>query len=246
VKHLESRRLHHPGSNHWILESDAFKEWKREPGQTLWLHGIPGAGKTIICSTIINHIEEFCTTEPTPRLAYYYFDFSDESVQNLRNVLQSLILQLSRCNEHLSSSVRELYEKCDNGRKEPDDEVLASALFEVLSEGQRSFVVIDALDECPPKERERFYKLITQRIGDRPRDCNFLFTSRKELDIEQTIAEVGKRAKLHIVPILTGDVDADVRLHVRQFIADNRTLKDWPQELRTEAEEKIVMGAQGM
>ena len=46
VKHLESRRLHQDGSNNWVLESAEFKEWHRSPGQTFWLHGIPGAGKT--------------------------------------------------------------------------------------------------------------------------------------------------------------------------------------------------------
>ncbi len=46
VKHLESRALHQPGANGWLLESEQFQEWKSNPGQVLWLHGIPGAGKT--------------------------------------------------------------------------------------------------------------------------------------------------------------------------------------------------------
>ena len=46
VKHLASRRLHQPGSNGWVLESDDFKQWRDNPGEALWLHGIPGAGKT--------------------------------------------------------------------------------------------------------------------------------------------------------------------------------------------------------
>ena len=46
VKHLASRHLHQPGSNHWIIESENFIEWRDNAGQTLWLHGIPGAGKT--------------------------------------------------------------------------------------------------------------------------------------------------------------------------------------------------------
>ncbi|KAK3897852.1 hypothetical protein C8A05DRAFT_38570 [Staphylotrichum tortipilum] len=55
VKHVASRKIHQPSSNTWTLDADAFKEWKTTPGQALWLHGIPGAGKTIICSTIIDH-----------------------------------------------------------------------------------------------------------------------------------------------------------------------------------------------
>ena len=52
VRHLESRRLHQPGSNHWVLESEQFKEWKDNSGQILWLHGIPGAGKTSMPSSL--------------------------------------------------------------------------------------------------------------------------------------------------------------------------------------------------
>jgi len=46
IKHLAARRLHQPGSNQWVLDNADFLEWRDKPGQTLWLHGIPGAGKT--------------------------------------------------------------------------------------------------------------------------------------------------------------------------------------------------------
>jgi len=50
VKHLASRRLHQPGSNHWVLKEEDFTQWRDNMGHTLWLHGIPGAGKTsMIC-----------------------------------------------------------------------------------------------------------------------------------------------------------------------------------------------------
>lgn len=52
VKHLASRRLHQPGSNHWVLNSEEFKEWRDNASQTLWMHGIPGAGKTGIPSVL--------------------------------------------------------------------------------------------------------------------------------------------------------------------------------------------------
>jgi hypothetical protein len=243
VKHLASRQLHQPGSNYWILESDAFEEWKRTPGHTLWLHGIPGAGKTIICSTIIDHMEGVCKTQSGTRMAYYYFDFNDESVLRLGALLQSIILQLSRQSELLSDHVRSLYKHCDNGRSVPGDELLASTLFELLKEGQQTFIIIDALDECPKDGRDQFYNLITQQIGQRPGRYNFLLTSRNEPDIGEAMTEIGQ---LHNVPIQSGDVDVDVRLHVHEFILGNKRLKKWSEELRAEIEAAIVTRAQGM
>ena len=91
-----------------------------------------------------------------------------------------------------------------------------------------------------------FYELIMDRIEQHydMGSYNFLFTSRKEADIEQRL--VGLSDKLHIVPVLTGDVNADVRLHVRRFVADHRTMKDWSKDLKAEIEEAISSGAQGM
>jgi hypothetical protein len=73
---------------------------------------------------------------------------------------------------------------------------------------------------------------------------NFLFTSRKEPDIEQRMTELS--VKLHNVPILSGDVNADVRLHVTQFVSDHRTMKDWSKDLKAEITNTISGGAQGM
>lgn len=60
VKHLASRKLHQPGSNQWVLGDTDFVEWKEKPGHTLWLHGIPGAGKTgMLCSLPFAHLNQF-------------------------------------------------------------------------------------------------------------------------------------------------------------------------------------------
>jgi ankyrin repeat domain-containing protein 50 len=243
TKHTASRQLHQPGSNHWILELSAFEAWKRTPGHTFWLHGIPGAGKTIICSTIIDHIAAFCKTRPQTQMAYYYFDFNDESLLRLGTFLQSIILQLSRQSGGLPDPVRSLYEQCDNGREMPGDGPLVSTLFDLLMEDKQTFIIIDALDECPKVERERFYQLITERIGHPPGRYNFLLTSRKEADIEEAMTEI---SQLYDVPIQSGDVNADVRLHVREFILGNKRLRKWPEELRSEIETSVVTGAEGM
>jgi hypothetical protein len=260
VKHLRSRQLHQPGSNNWILESDHFKEWRDNSG-TLWLHSIPGAGKTseypmpvpmgfwliapVLCSTIIDHVEELCKTKPEARLAYYYFDFSDMDIQELGTLLRCLIWQLCNHEETLPQTAQVLYESYDNGRRQPSIQVLADTLFGLLSHNpdRRDYIIIDALDECPIESRERFYELFLDRIDRQKGSFNFLFTSRREPDIEQRMTEL---SNLYNVPIFTGDVDADVRLHVSRFISNHRTMKDWSNDLKSEVENAISGGAEGM
>ncbi len=247
VKHVASRKLHQPGSNTWALDAEAFTEWKTTPGQVLWLHGIPGAGKTIICSTIIDHIEGICKAQPGARLAYYYFDFGDRSSQNLSHVLRCLLWQLSSQDDLVSAPVLDLYADCDNGRKQVSDERLASALSEVLQGGQQAFIILDALDECAPEERDGFFDVLLDHIGRGPAKANFLITSRKESDIEERMTEVQDVVKLHIIPIFTGDVTTDIRLYVATQLSTQRATRGWHDKaLRKEVEDAIAERAQGM
>jgi hypothetical protein len=198
----------------------------------------------VICSTIVDHVDELCKGKPETRLAYYYFDFSDQDIQKLDTLLRCLIWQLCSREEFLPPAAVTLYESCDSGRRQPSENVLADTLFGLLEDPTRQdYVIIDALDECPIDSREQFYELFLDRIKDQTGSFNFLFTSRKEPDIEQSMVEL---ARLHNVPILTGDVNADVRLHVIRFISGHRTMKGWSKDLKVEIEEAISNGAHGM
>ncbi|KAK6525192.1 hypothetical protein TWF694_005338 [Orbilia ellipsospora] len=248
-KHLRSRNLYQVGSNAWALDSTEFKSWKDGLGTAFWIHAIPGAGKTILCSTIIDHVSEWCKSEPGMRMAFFYFGFNDVENQTLGHVLRSLVTQLSEYNVKLSTPLRLLYEECDRGRKQPDEKTLASILFGILNEGPKTFLVLDALDECSLHERARFFSLVTEDMRTQPaRKYNILFTSRKEMDIEQSVAKMKEHTQTYILPILAKDIDADIRLHVRKFLdsQDNGTFKNLPPEIRSEIEGKMATGASGM
>ncbi len=44
------------GSGEWFLSSEAFKSWCLDTDNCLWCWGIPGAGKTVLASIVVNHI----------------------------------------------------------------------------------------------------------------------------------------------------------------------------------------------
>ncbi|KAF3226538.1 hypothetical protein TWF106_000279 [Orbilia oligospora] len=90
----------HEGSGDWLIESKQFIEWKTSAMRNsfLWLHGIPGCGKTILSYTIIQALGGYsgkAEAEPACQpLIYFYFDFIDVGKQTLENILRFLILQL--------------------------------------------------------------------------------------------------------------------------------------------------------
>ena len=44
------------GTGQWFLESSEFQRWLNEDSKTLFCPGIPGAGKTIMSSIIVNYL----------------------------------------------------------------------------------------------------------------------------------------------------------------------------------------------
>ncbi|PSN59256.1 hypothetical protein BS50DRAFT_641131 [Corynespora cassiicola Philippines] len=92
------------GTGSWFLHSDAFNMWKSQRNSFLWLYGIPGCGKTILSSTIIEHLRSL-STQP---LLYFYFDFTDSEKQTLREQKNVHFLVTSRPEQDIQSEMDHL------------------------------------------------------------------------------------------------------------------------------------------
>ena len=84
-------------------------------------------------------------------MAYYYFDFRDTDKQNCRNLILSLLSQLSARSDLCCEILHRIYVSHDNGAHKPTDDVLIQCLKETLtlSNDHPTYIIIDALDECP-------------------------------------------------------------------------------------------------
>jgi hypothetical protein len=76
TNHRSARHRCTPGTGDWLLKSHLFQSWLKGDKSAIWLYGIPGVGKTIICSTIIEKVKSICPSGSGARYAYYYFDFN--------------------------------------------------------------------------------------------------------------------------------------------------------------------------
>jgi hypothetical protein len=240
--HKVSRDRHEPNTSTWIFKDEDFHRWKEASGpRTLWLHGIPGAGKTILCSSIIAHMLELHqSVDNMTKVAYYYFDFSDNNKQSLVGLLKSTIYQLISTDDGLSIGAEQLYESKNEGAEAPTTEELLSLLLEEVSRTKMTYLIIDALDECSEDERELFFGEFLQK--PLVENLAVLLTSRKEPDIERCMKEVD----CETLCIQNSLVDADVRTHVTNAIARDSRLQKWKAALRQEILDSIVNGAHGM
>jgi hypothetical protein len=97
-------------------------------------------------------------------------------------------------------------------------ETLIAALKSVLEASAESFIILDALDECPRtgRSREQLCEILAEISKWSIPHSHVLVTSRKEPDIEDALSEIENLVKL---PIQNAEVDVDIRVYVRSQIA---------------------------
>ncbi|KAB8292154.1 hypothetical protein EYC80_007897 [Monilinia laxa] len=149
LTHAATLKKHQPNTGEWFLTSKQYEEWNARNGSFLWLYGIPGSGKTVLCSTIIEHLMTQLPQHPKIALAYFYFDFNGD----LTGALKSLIAQLSAQSSEIPRPLTDLYEKFHSRTStSPTDEALIECFRDILLSFHHVYVVFDALDEAARNE----------------------------------------------------------------------------------------------
>jgi hypothetical protein len=82
---------------------------------------------------------------------YFYFDFRDKQKQNARNLVTSLLIQLSAFSDPCCDIIDRVYSSYGKGTRQPTDDVLKNCLKDMLTvlAGRPMYIVMDALDKCP-------------------------------------------------------------------------------------------------
>ncbi|KAH9022814.1 hypothetical protein EDB84DRAFT_1580563 [Lactarius hengduanensis] len=186
----------HEGTATWFFQGSIFTEWKsKSTTSLLWIHGklVAGSGKSILCSAIIKDIMAL-REAGLASMAYFYFDFKDTDKQNLRNLLPSLLTQLSARSDSCCDILSHIYKAHDDGAHKPSTSTLIACLKEMLMiPGQGPiYIILDALDECPntsgiPPARKQVLDLIKDLVGLQLSNLHICLTSRPEIDIRATL-----------------------------------------------------------
>ncbi|OCL07885.1 hypothetical protein AOQ84DRAFT_267871, partial [Glonium stellatum] len=234
----QSRRA--PNTGKWCIESPQFIKWKTTPGSILWLHGIPGCGKTVLCSTTIKEVSNMCRSDPTCAFAYFFFDFTEQKKQVYQNVVRSLVTQLARQSAEIPQSLLSLYSQCQEWDQQPNLQDLLSVLRLMIEETRHTYIIIDALDEC--KDREKLLEMLHCIADWKIEKLHLLVTSRKEKDIEESLQQLVME-QICVQSIL---VDADIRTHISQVVPEDPKLKRWPPDVQAEIITTLIEGARGM
>ena len=138
-------------------------------------------------------------------MAYFYFDFRDLDKQHRRNLLPSLLIQLSAQSRPCCDILFHLYTMLDNGEQKPSDKAMIRCLKDMLTipNPRPVYIILDALDECPnspgiPSPREQVLALVKELVDLDLPHIHICVTSRPEFDIRATLTPLARhRVSLH-------------------------------------------------
>ncbi|KAI5816099.1 hypothetical protein BZA77DRAFT_313607 [Pyronema omphalodes] len=160
-RQVQSKRVSNTGE--WFLNSDIFRKWRDDShGVNIFgCYGDPGAGKTFISSHVIDHLSSRSTSENTC-IAFMYCDHMDQKEQTVVHVLGGLLKQAiteskEGCTEIIQSLLRK---KRFRGSLEVYDAMYA--LSQLLRGFEKTYICIDALDECKEEDRKCLIKYLTE------------------------------------------------------------------------------------
>ncbi|KAK4231120.1 hypothetical protein QBC38DRAFT_258954 [Podospora fimiseda] len=246
LRHTDPSNLHHKactqyeaGTGDWVLRCPEWRSWVEGDIRCIWIHGIPGAGKTILASHLIETANRICAKDPSAdeKLAciYYYCYYGhsqDESEPFLRWVLDRLCRQL----DQVPNIVYDLYRR-GNG---PSLSQLLHAIEETVKPFSTVYIFVDALDES--STRGNLLKIIRDLATDfRFEQIKVLATSREYIDIEAVMSDISKSISMKN-PVL----DADIRLYVQAQLKRHHKLQRWPEHIKKDVLEALSTKAKGM
>jgi hypothetical protein len=231
-------RRRQAGTGQWLLNSTEYQAWLKTSKQTLFCPGIPGAGKTILTSIVIDNLIAMFGSDENVGIAYIYCNFRQQDVQTAQGLLRNLLKQLAQGLSSLVDCVKDLYNRPGVKQSPPSFNSFSRALQSVAAMYSRVFIVVDALDECQAFGSCRSTFLSEIFSLQAKTGASFFATSRPIPDIEGEFKGCLTRE------ILASDEDIHRYLdeHMSQLPKFILSLPELHKEIRTE----ITRAVEGM
>ncbi|KAH6892715.1 hypothetical protein BKA70DRAFT_1571638 [Coprinopsis sp. MPI-PUGE-AT-0042] len=141
------------GTGPLFAEWEEFCNWMSVKGvvKAMWGSGMPGAGKTIFASIVINEVEARAEASEHPIcVCYIYFRYSDHTTATVRDFLLVLVKQTIERHADCLPIFNEVFARHIREKTLPSESELVQLLRRFAEVIAEMFYFLDALDEAPP------------------------------------------------------------------------------------------------
>ena len=185
-------------------------------------------------------------------MAYFYFDFRDINKQHWRDLVPSLLIQLSAQSGPRCDILSRLHSKHDSGARQPNDDILTQCLKDMLTLPDQLpiYLIFDALDECSnmsgiPTPRKRVLQLVEELVDLHIPNIHICVTSRPEVDIRDILEPLtSRRVSLHDQSGQKKDIEDYVRSVV--YSKSEPIMRRWRKEDKELVIKTLSERAEGM
>ncbi|KAF7343972.1 ANK-REP-REGION domain-containing protein [Mycena venus] len=229
VRQADILKVWEKGTGGWLLADPIFKKWESSSGRTLWCSGIPGAGKTVLSSMVVEHLNAKYRNSRNIGVACIYLNHKEVDNQTVSKLLAALWRQLV-LNRDLSSIAENLYKQHWERGTAPSLEEVVDVLSSSLKEFSQVFIIVDAMDEYPEFQRG----ILLQQLATMGSNVNLMFTSRPNISPESSLPNLEK-LDIQAAP---EDIQAYINAQIKLFPRLSKHVQRQP-KLREDIHSKI-------
>ena len=168
-------------------------------------------------------------------IACFYFDFAAQKEQSLTSVLGALLKQVVGRLDEVPEEVAQAYEdqkKVIGGRRPRLPDLVR--MLQAASSEKRTFICIDALDECVPGDHVKLLSSLNQILKESP-DTRIFVTGRSHIQ-----AEVGKRLPGRVTSISITPRQEDIISYLHSRLDEDTTPDAMDSSLEADILKKIL------
>jgi ankyrin repeat protein len=179
-RHLSSQA---PGTGLWICETSKYQQWQESNDHgSLWIKGVPGAGKSVTAAAMIQYLQK---TKSTPVL-YFFFRYIISANRRPRSLVRDFLAQLLPYSSRLQATLQPFI---GSPLDDFSDERLWEHLLTGLSSIEKAYCVVDALDEMELLPKDGFLNRLNSLATFRPNAVKLLMTSRPKQYLQSSLRD---------------------------------------------------------
>ncbi|KAK8055731.1 hypothetical protein PG993_000958 [Apiospora rasikravindrae] len=234
-----------PGSGQWLLNKEVYTAWRASSSSSvLWLHGIPGSGKTKLATLVVDDLKV------SEHIAFFYCmrNPSEPFRALCQPILASLVRQLASLDPRkplLSPVVSHYQDALDDYIGFEDQSWTVDDCRRVLTELSNEYpavtIVIDALDEVDGEDRQELMDALGELLQESTSLVKIFISSRDNTDIALSLEGSPN------VYIEADDNAIDIEAFITDQLAKAKLLHGKLSDtLHTEICDTLLAGAKGM